>query len=156
MVRLLVIAITVLSTSACGRDVVTRCQSDGLDLTAAFEVDCASLELNVEVAQLAFDRSGTLPSDKFSDTFRGLSVHVRAEEEWTDMLAQTDGAYDVFVGIEVNASMSSLAHELLHALDMRHGNLLTATHAGWDRGNYAVADTIYLVKHCPPQSACEK
>ena len=98
------------------------------------------LDYDVETSRIVLDKYGLIPYKIFPAAFRSVPVYIVKEHSWN----HHDGEYNAFVGITLNATMSELTHELLHAWDMNHLGVGTGMHKDWSTNGYNAAASEFI------------
>lgn len=98
-------------------------------------LDCAAVEADVALVRAALDTAPErwrVAAGDFDSTFRGLDVFVHPDPTFTRDSRSWVGRFDLVDGVELGSRGDALPHELLHAVDVERGELLTGLHLGWD------------------------
>lgn len=110
------------------------------EIESELELNQTALDFNVELAQRYFIESNNIDStETFCSSFGTLRIHVSDSDYIGDKL----GKYDLFYGVLLTKSMSSLLHELFHALDTSRWQVGTIFHEGWDENRRNEYDRKY-------------
>ena len=100
---------------------------DGTLWTFDLEPSCALVKANIDTAELMFGRVA-----------REVRVTVVGDEHLGD---GAFGNYDARWGIVLECSGLSFGHELLHKIELDEGKVFTFAHAGWENGNFDLAQS---------------
>lgn len=129
-----------------------KCELAPMSVTADFDIDCAVMGSNVEIARSILDARKILPTADFEQAFSGLPVHLIAapfiEKVGDGYLL---GTYNVFTGVTLSRNSQMLLHELLHHLDVSHGNLTSEWHTGWKEAGWFDADDEFQGEYTGPR-----
>lgn len=135
-VRLALLALAV-PLAACGPPPwEVACSAAPFIVRAQHPLDCAAVQGDVAMARGALE-SGAAPArwrlslQEFDELLAGVSVFVHEEPTFGRDGRSWVGRTSVD-GIELGSRGDALPHELMHAVDVQRGQLLTGYHSGWD------------------------
>lgn len=114
------------------------CSAAPLIVRSQHALNCPAVQGDVALARAALE-SGTAPArwrlslQEFDELLAGVPVFVHDEPAFARDGRSWVGRTSVD-GIELGSRGDALPHELMHAVDVQRGQLLTAYHSDWDWG----------------------
>lgn len=134
----------------CGGSSSYECAVPGIrTVESEVAIDCQAVIANVNLARRMFDTAGLLLDSDFDAAFGDVKVIVYGPKfvKPTPVSPHAVGGYYLALPTPTvhlgNNDMMALAHELLHHLDFRSGNVLTGSHDGWKENGYHDVAVVY-------------
>lgn len=131
------LAFPLLLVSACakpsGAELV--CRALPFDVFAEVPLDCGAVRFDVATARASLESAPLrwrLSAEEFDSAFLGMPVIVHASPTFSRDGRSWVGRFSVADGVELGSRGDALPHELMHAVDVQRGQLLTGLHPGWD------------------------
>lgn len=128
--------------TACGPEYVFEYPNiEGFYVKTNANYDPEDIAKNIRFARNLIIQNTIVDDNTWNQYFRNASLTIKSESVWRDpFLGLVIGVTDSALNIQVNDTMDSLLHEMLHRFEAKHGDLETWHHYQWEEKGYNKID----------------